>query len=118
MIAKHYVIRAFNTCRAQFQDYVDSVVGGSTAVEDRERSEVTPTTPTLWQSRKGTLLLAMFREKYRLLAHYSTTLFPELGVFSADLTQGGLEVHDFSLEKCLYNAISLWFVFYVHVQRM
>ena len=57
------------------------------------------TLPMQWQLREGTLLLAMFRENYQLLARYSTALFPGGRYFSADLPQVGLEVpctYDFS----------------------
>ena len=40
------------------------LLGGSAAVEDRERLEVTPTIPMQWQLREGTLLSAMRRENY------------------------------------------------------
>ena len=72
---------------------------------------VTPTIPTQWQLRKGTLLSAMFREKYRQLAHYSTALFPKLGVLQRTCLMEGWKclvcMYNFSLEKYLYNAISI-----------
>ena len=70
---------------------MDSVVGGSTVVEDKAMILVR------WQLREGilTLLSAMFQENYQWIARYSSKLHCTVSgasCFSADLPQGQLEV--------------------------